>query len=90
MQKGKYCVSERTKERTEPHPLVSVHHLLFLQRNLRFDGQDQVRGGVSQLAHVLIDVAVALQPNIVVHVPGLNILSEVVSGRGKAVADSAV
>lgn len=76
---------------TEPRSLVSVHHLLLLQRNLRFDGQDQVRGGVSQLPHVLIDVAVPLQPHIVVQVPGLNILLEVVAGRGKAAAaDNAV
>lgn len=73
-------------QRTEPSPLVSVHHLLVLQRNLRFDGQDQIRGGVSQLAHVLIDVAVPLQPNVVVHVPGLNILLKDGAGRGKAVA----
>lgn len=68
----------------EPRPLVSVHHLLFLQRNLGFDGQDQVRRGVSQLAHVLIDVLVPLQPNVVIHVPGWNILLEVTAERGKS------
>lgn len=85
------CQRDDAMQMTEPRPLVSVHHLLFLQRNLRFDGQDQIRGGISQLAHILIDVAVPLQPNVVVHVPGLDILLEVVAGRGKAVAaDNAV
>lgn len=82
-------LSEREREDaeqiSEPPPLVSVHHLLFLQHSLGFDGQDQIRGGVPQLAHVLIDVAVPLQPNVIVHVPGLNILLEVAAARGKAV-----
>lgn len=59
---------------TEARPPVSVRHLLFLQRNLRFDGQDQIRRGVSQRAHVLVDVSVHLRPDAVVHVP-------VVAGR---------
>lgn len=74
MQKRQHSVRERedATQRTEPRPLVWFHHLLFIQQNLWFHGQDQIGGGVSQLAHVLIDVLVPLQPNVVVHVPGLN------------------
>lgn len=53
----------------KPHPLVPVLHLFLLQRNLRFDSQDQIRRGVSQLADVLVDVASILQPHVVVNVP---------------------
>lgn len=66
---------------TGPRPLVPAHHLLLLQQNLGLDGQDQIRGGVSQLAHVLVDVAVALRRDDFVHVPGRNVLLEVVAGR---------
>ena len=51
-------------------PLVSACHLLFLQGNLGFDGQDQIRCVIPQLANVLIDVAFHLQPHVVVHMPG--------------------
>lgn len=44
----------------------SANHLLLLQRNLGLDGQDQIRGGVPQLANVLVDVVA----HIVVHVAG--------------------
>lgn len=60
---------------TEARRPVPVRHLLFLQRNLRLDGPDQIRRGVSQRAHVLVDVAVHLQSHVVVHGP-------VVAGRG--------
>lgn len=95
MQKRKHSVREREREdalqRTEPRPLVSVHHLLFIQRNLWFHGQDQIGGGVSQLAHVLIDVLVPLQPDVVVHVPELNIRVRGCSREGgqAAAADNA-
>lgn len=77
---GRRCRKDAVREEdaaqvTEARAPVSVRHLLFLQRNLWFDGQDQIRCGVSQGAHVLVDVAVHLQPDVVVHV-------SVVAGRG--------
>ncbi len=57
-------------KRNHSHVLSSqVCHLFVLQGNLGFDGQDQIGCGVSQLADVLIDVAVPRQPHVVVHVP---------------------
>lgn len=44
----------------------SANHLLLLQRNLGLDGQDEIWGGVPQLAHVLVDVVA----HVVVHVAG--------------------
>lgn len=46
-----------------------LSHLLVFQRNLGFDGQDQIRRGVPQLLDVLVDVVPPLHPHVVVHVP---------------------
>ncbi|TNN72497.1 hypothetical protein EYF80_017273 [Liparis tanakae] len=59
------CCGEKPLRR----PLVSVRHLFVLQGNLRSDSQDQIRCGVAQLAHVVIEVAFPLQIHIVVYVP---------------------
>lgn len=70
--RGEATVSERGWSAVEKPlrcPFVSLCHLFVLRGNLGFDGQDQIRCGVSQLADVLIDVALPLQSHVVVHVP---------------------
>ena len=42
-------------------------HLFSIQRDLGFHGEDEVGRGVSELAGVLVDVAVHLQAHVVIY-----------------------
>lgn len=84
--RGETTLSERgwgTEDKPLTCPLFSVCHLFFLRRNFGFDGQDEIRCGISQLAKVLIDVAFPLQPHVVVHVPGSRVGRERCVGGGE-------
>lgn len=41
----------------------------FLERNLWFDSQYEVRGHVAQLSGILVDMPVHLHPNVIIHMP---------------------